>query len=40
MDFFYSWECVSLSRSKATLDLVIKDRYDLMDLIHVVHHLT
>lgn len=36
---FYSWECVSIYRpNRTTLDLVIKDSYELMYFLHILNH--
>lgn len=39
-NFFYAWECFTLSRAKSTVDFVIKDRKNLLALLHVAHHFT
>lgn len=39
-NFFYAWECFTLSRAKSTVDFVIKDRANLLALLHVAHHYT
>ena len=36
---FYAWECISIVlKNRTTIDLVIKDSYQLMCLLHVLHH--
>ena len=36
---FYAWECVSLVlMNNTTVDLVIKDNFQLMSLLHVLKH--
>ena len=39
-DFYYSWQCLTLSRAKSTVDFVVKNPEDLMALLHVSHYLT